>query len=530
MGRSDPGKTGPGSIDETVARLAVWARRAPRGFAHVEYHSEYARAEADRRLGEILSREQVPYHHIKLPVRVTPSQAGRYLAEHLEQIDAGTVSITGIATAVAEDDRRGFLEILSVRRELLAEFGLCQVWWLTPDFRDALLHIAPDLDSWFMVRLKLEEAFEPTAGVPHPSEPAHWPWPRYPIDEALRQVIGLVERFQRAKQVQARTLELVALGTSTAVALVGVGAPNLTMGLANQLVDGLADACRDALAVCLPTVRDLNRVARLLIAHGRSKDAEPLIERAWATVEQDEARDQRDTIRDLCDLAALYLDIGRLDRAETLYRRALGIVDRNPSPQSPHLVYCLKNLARMLGKTGRLKEAEALYRRAVTVDEKNLGAYHPDVATDLENLAVLLWDAGRLTEAEPLFRRALANNERLFGPDDPTVAYDLRNLAALLRARDDLEAAESLLRRALAIDEQSLGPDHPAVARDLANLAALLEDVGRRHDAERLVRRALAIDERIYLPDHPSIVRDRRQLASLLEAENRVGEAVIPPR
>lgn len=530
MGRSDPRKTGPGSIDETVARLAVWARRAPRGFAHVEYHSEYARAEADRRLGEILLRQQVPYHHIELPVRMTPSQAGRYLAEHLERIEAGTVSITGIATAVAEEDRRGFLEILSVRRELLAEFGLCQVWWLTPDFRDALLHIAPDLDSWFMVRLKLEEAFEPPAGVPHPSEPAHWPWPRYPIDESLRQVIGLVERFQRAKQVQARTLELVALGTSTAVAIVGVGAPNLTMELADQLVSGLADACRESLAECLQTTRDLNRVARLLIAHGRSKDAEPLIERAWATVEQDKARNDPDAARDLCDLAGLYLDSNRPDRAETLNRRALAIVDRIPGPESPHLVHCLKGLAWMLGKTGRVKEAEALYRRAVAVDEKKLGPDHPDVADDLENLAVLLWEAGRLTEAETLFRRALANNERWFGQDDPSVAVDLRNLAALLRARDDLEAAESLLRRALAIDERSLGPDHPAVARDLANLAALLEDMGRRNDAERLVRRALAIDERIYLPDHPSIVRDRRQLASLLEAENRVGEAEMPPR
>ena len=29
--------------------VTLWAQHAPRGFAHVEYHSEYARAEADRR-------------------------------------------------------------------------------------------------------------------------------------------------------------------------------------------------------------------------------------------------------------------------------------------------------------------------------------------------------------------------------------------------------------------------------------------------------------------------------------------------
>ena len=132
MGRSTSKRPGPGSIADTVAMLAIWAGRAPRGFGHVEYHSEYARAEADRQLGEILLREQVPYHHIPLPVRVTPSQAGRYLLEHLEPIESGAVSITGFATAVAEEDRIDILGFLAGKREVLAEFGLCQIWWLTP--------------------------------------------------------------------------------------------------------------------------------------------------------------------------------------------------------------------------------------------------------------------------------------------------------------------------------------------------------------------------------------------------------------
>ena len=59
---------------------------------------------------------------------------------------------------------------------------------------------APDLDSWFMTRLHLEEEFLPPGGGPHtPERPGHLGWPRYPIDEALRQAAGLVERFQRAK-------------------------------------------------------------------------------------------------------------------------------------------------------------------------------------------------------------------------------------------------------------------------------------------------------------------------------------------
>ena len=226
VARSKSKKAGPGSIADTVAMLAVWARHAPRGFARVEYHSEYARAEADRRLGEALLREEVPYHHVELPVRVTPSQAGRYLLEHLEAIESGAVSITGFATAVAEEDRRDFLAILSVRREVLAELGLCQIWWLTPDFLDAMIAIAPDLDSWFMTRLHLEEEFVPSAREPDPSEPIRPTVPKYRIDEALRLATSLVERFQRAKEVGTPTSELVELAASAADAIVEVGRPS----------------------------------------------------------------------------------------------------------------------------------------------------------------------------------------------------------------------------------------------------------------------------------------------------------------
>ncbi len=344
MARSKRDATRPGSIADTVAHLAVWARNAPRGFAHVEYHSEYARAEADRRLGEILHREEIPYHHVDLPVRVTPSQAGWHLLENLEKIESGVVSITGFATAVVEEDRRDFLAILSVRREVLAELGLRQIWWLTTDFCEALMHIAPDLDSWFMVRLRIEEEFAPPAGEPHHTESTNVTWPKYSIAEALRDATGLVERFQRAKETGARTSDLVELAVAAAAAIIGVGAPNLTRRLADQVVSGLADACGVALAECLSTARILNGLARLLISQGRIKQAAPLIERARAMVERDESPDHADVARDIHNLAGLYLDSNRPDRAEALVSPRPGVrragpsslaFERGPLPQQP---------------------------------------------------------------------------------------------------------------------------------------------------------------------------------------------------
>jgi tetratricopeptide (TPR) repeat protein len=525
VARSKLETTGPGSIADTVAHLAIWARRAPRGFAHVEYHSEYARAEADRQLGEILLGEKIPHHHVELPVRVTPSEAGWYLLEELEKIKSGVVSITGFATAVVEEGRRDFLAILSVRREILNELGLRQIWWLTSDFREALMHIAPDLDSWFMVRLRIEEEFSPPGGDQRATEPPRPASAMYPIDEALRRAASLVERFQRAKAVQPPMLELAQLATWAADAIVEVGAPNLTRGLTDQLVNGLIEACRASLADCVPAARSLNSFARLLIAQGRVEEALPLIERARTLVEREESPDHPDVARDLHNLALLLLDANRLEQAEAVIRRAWAIAERVHGPWHPSVARCLTILAGVYRDTGRLGEAEACCRRALAIDEKNLGPDHPDVASDLNNLAVLLRATNRLAEAEPLYRRALAIDERCFGPDHPSVATDLNNLAVLLHSMNRLDEAEVLHRRALAIDEPMLDQDHPVVATDLVNLAFLLRGNGRLNEAEPLARRALAIDERIYGPDHPSVIRDRDLLASLLKAMNRPTEA-----
>jgi tetratricopeptide (TPR) repeat protein len=530
VARNKSARTGPGSIDDTVARLAVWARRAPRGFSRVEYYSEYARAEADRRLGEVLHREGIPFHRVALPIRVTPSQAGRYLLEHLEAIESGTVSITGLATAVAEEDRRDLLAILSVRREVLAELGLCQIWWLTPDFLDDFIRIAPDLDSWFMIRSKLEEGFLPPDEVPTVAESIGPTGPRYRIEEAVKRAASLVERFHRAKDVGALTPELVTLASSAADAVFEVGAPNLTRELAGQLVSGLNEACQRRLTDCLRTVQSLNSFTRLLISHGRVNEAAPLIDRAWAMVEREGLPDHPETAKDLHNLAAFLHSVNRLDRAEAVMRRALAVAERVHGPWHPSVAHCLKNLAGVLRDTDRLAEAEALCRRALEIDERALGMDHPDVAIDLNNLAVILRAAGRLTEAEPLYRRALEIDERWLGPAHPFVATDLNNLAVLLRAMNRHGEAEGLQRRALEIDERILGPDHPTVATDLVNLALLLQDSGRLAESEPLIRRALAIDERVYEPDSPNIARDRYHLASLLRAMNRLDEAeALPP-
>jgi tetratricopeptide (TPR) repeat protein len=525
VGRSKSKTLKPGTIADTVARLALWGRLTPRGFARVEYHSEFSRTETDRRLGETLQDEGVPYHRIALRIRSTPSEAMGSLLEQLEALEPAVVSITGFATAVPDEAWREFLGHLTWNRERLAGFNHRQIWWMTPDFVDAFIHTVPDLASWFMVRLTIEEEYFPPSPDPHKFETVAPEGPKYRIDEAMRRAAGLVDRFLRAKQANARIDDLRDLVRMAAEAIAEVDAPHLAEDLADQLLPDAIAVAQTSTSDRLSMVRTLNRLSRLLVTLGRIAQARPLIELAVTMAEPYDGPDQLGLARELNNLAGFLHFLGCLDKAEQLLHRALAIDERNVGPDHPEVAGDLKNLAMLLQATNRLDEAERLIRRSVAIDERNVGPNHPEVADGLNDLAVLLKNTNRLDEAEPLFRRALSIDERVLGPDHPLVARDLNNLALLLRLSNRLEEAESLFHRALAIDERTYGPDHPNVASALNNLADVLRATNRSSEAEAAYRRALAIWEQSLGPDHPNVASALNNLAGLLRAGNHPSEA-----
>ncbi len=525
MARTDPKTTEPGTIADTVAHLGVWARHAPRGLARVEFHSEYARAEADRRLGETLHQENIPYHQIKLPVRRSPSEVVRTLRESLARLEPGVVSITGFATACPDDSRALFLGALSLNRENIAEHNLRQIWWMTSGFTGAFIHTVPDLASWFLVRLRLNEEFSPPTESPYRLKPPRDEGPGSRLDEGLRRAASLVERFRRAKEAGTRPSELIQLAGWAADAIVEVGAPRQARELADQLVEGAIGVFQNSVSEDLSSLRSLNSLARLLYTQGRIKDAEPIIQRVLSIAERSDGQDRPEVAVDLNNLASLLRELTRFTEAEPLLRRALAIWEQNRGPEHPDVASALNNLALLLQATGRLDQAEQLLRRALAIWEQNVGPAHPSVASALDNLAALLTETNRLSEAEPLLRRALAIGEGTYGPDHPDVAIRLNNLALVLQETDRLDEAEPLFRRALAIDEEKNGPDHPKVAIRLSNLAGLLLDAGRLDQAEPLLRRALTISEQSLGPAHPIVAPTLNNLAGLLQHSSRLAEA-----
>jgi tetratricopeptide (TPR) repeat protein len=436
--QSDPQTMEPGSIADTVAYLALWAGRPTRGLARVEYHSEYTRAEAARRLGEIARRENIPFHEIQLPSRRSPSEVLRTLLESLAGLEPGVVSIAGLATACADAARANFLGALASKREKLAEFNLRQIWWMTPDFADAFIRTVPALDSWFFLRLQLRETFTPATKGPSRREAPAVEGPSYGLDDAVRRATSLVERFRRAKNTGARPSELMDLAVWAADAIVEVGAPDQTRKLADQLLAEAIALLPDPTSDTDSTVPLLISFARLLTAQGRLREAEPLVDRALALVSRRDGHDQPDVARDLNSLACLLDPIGRpVEDAERLFRRALEIYERTYGPDHPKVALVLNNLAVLLKASDRLEEAERLYRNALAIDERSFGPEHTKVATDLNNLSLLLQDANRLDEAEPLSRRQLdifLNLNRATGHEHPFLKDSIENYQGVLEA------------------------------------------------------------------------------------------------
>jgi len=82
----------------------------------------------------------------------------RSLRDSLRELSPGVVSVSGFATAFSDElSLVDSLRVLNAYREVVALFPLRQVWWLTRPLVDMFLHVAPDLESWFMVRLELTE-------------------------------------------------------------------------------------------------------------------------------------------------------------------------------------------------------------------------------------------------------------------------------------------------------------------------------------------------------------------------------------
>ena len=188
-----------GSVDDTLARLLAWSRRAPRGLARVEFYSEFARVRVVDGLRRSLDLADTAFHEIDLPASTDAAHLVHTLVDQLTSLAPGVVSVAGFATALP--DKHSLVDSLRVfnfNRENIAQPHLRQIWWIPGDFTQEFIRAVPDLNSWFLVRLHLTEVVRSEA----PGSSLLEIQGRSPtsIEDARRQAHRLVARFRKELQ------------------------------------------------------------------------------------------------------------------------------------------------------------------------------------------------------------------------------------------------------------------------------------------------------------------------------------------
>ena len=534
MEASDPSATNniatsslqPGSIAEISKRLALWARRDPKGLVRLEYSSEFARQRVVQQLQNFLAKDEIAVHEITLPAYQYSESLVLNLVQQLHQVAQehpnSVISIAGFSTAFnSREPLPDALRVVNFNRDKYVELPLKQIWWMTPNLMQTVIHAMPDMNSWFSQRLQLTEAVIdiPTSSqfLPNDSSTTN-------IDDARHRAQRLIQQFHTAKQAGASDTDL--LTTYLLPALEALADANAQKDLRD--ITGQFEGLLGTLKLAAPDntfAYSLDRLARTYEKQGRYGEAEPLYRQALSVRETLLNADDPDVATSLNELAALYYAMGRYSEAEPLYERAIIIYEQQLGTDDPAIATSLNNLAELYRAMGRYSEAEPLYLRSLTIKEQQLGTDHPSIATSLNNLALLYASMGRYSEAEPLRLRCLQIERESLGEDHRQFAASLNNLALLYASMGRYSEAEPLYGRSLAIREQQLGTDHPAVATSLNNLAGLYRAMGRYGEAEPLHLRALDIQSKTLPSNHPYNEIGFNNFRLMVQAALEAGEA-----
>jgi tetratricopeptide (TPR) repeat protein len=165
-GLSDEAYPVPGSVRSICDHLSLWIAESKRGLARIVYVEENAREGVVNNLRTSLRVRGIPFSDINLPPEPLADWPDR-LTARLRECPSGVVSVMGFGAAMAHD-RNEFLKAihsLNFNREIIARFPLHQIWWMPESTAEEFLRFAPDLNSWFLVRLRLTQRMHIAQGA-----------------------------------------------------------------------------------------------------------------------------------------------------------------------------------------------------------------------------------------------------------------------------------------------------------------------------------------------------------------------------
>jgi non-specific serine/threonine protein kinase/serine/threonine-protein kinase len=258
---------------------------------------------------------------------------------------------------------------------------------------------------------------------------------------------------------------------------------------------------------------------------GLYRDADPLLDRAVATLRSTAPDDLRNLPGALLDLAWLRQEQARWEEALSLQREAIALLEQPEAPDELALAYAYSLEGRSLRELGRFAAARSALERSLEIRERRLGPDHQDVGHTLYQLGWLLNLMGEYQQSRQVYQRVVATMERTLPPDHPFLAWALSDLAVVQQNLGEYETAHALLARALAIREKTLAPDHPDIAALYNNLGALYWHQKRFEEARAAWERALAMREAALPAGHPDIAGVLMNIGLADEALGRFAEA-----
>ncbi len=260
----------------------------------------------------------------------------------------------------------------------------------------------------------------------------------------------------------------------------------------------------------LVSSKSLRSMARVYMAYGEYKKAQPLIEQALASARKTNASDN-ELAMCLIDEACLYKGQNRLSDAEKICREGLELQKESLYKDHPYIAYTLRILYSIYYEQGKIYEAKRALDKATNIMLRN-HAEDDYVMISLQvDRAKLFASQGKLTEAETSYCNALSIINK-HNPNHLYKATVLENIAELYLMQGKYAEAELQIDQAISMREKFYGLEHHFLVPALFIKASIEQEKGNHTASEDFINKALVA------------VKTTENISKIIEVQRRAEE------
>jgi tetratricopeptide (TPR) repeat protein len=209
---------------------------------------------------------------------------------------------------------------------------------------------------------------------------------------------------------------------------------------------------------------------------------------------------------------------GRYNAAERQFREILAIQLRRSGRDHPHSLATAANLAWDLLQRREFYDARLLFKQVVRIRDRRLGRNHPDTQTTRGNIGWLTYEQGAFAEATTRFRKLVADREKTIGREHPRTLTTRHNLALSLRAQRNYTEAIKEFGEVLRHQQEVIGSEHESTLSTRYNLAVTYRLQGTPDDLQHaadMLEDVLGRQLKVFSSRHPAVVQTRDELMTI---------------